>query len=126
MEELLARVRVALRRGASDRMQQPLITTGDLTVDVERRRVTLEGAGLHLTPTEYELLKYLALHAGKVLTHTMILRAVWGPDYVHDTHVLRTCISQLRTKLKDRRPEPRFIATEPGVGYRFLLPDQDS
>jgi two-component system KDP operon response regulator KdpE len=66
------------------------------------------------------LLKYLALHAGKVLTHGMILREVWGAEYAHDTHVLRTCVNQLRAKLDDDPAEPRFIGTDPGVGYRFV------
>ena len=78
MDELLARVRVALRRGAAGRAQHPLIEADGLTIDVEKRRVELDGAEVHLTPTEYSLLKYLAMNAGKVLTHPMILRAVWG------------------------------------------------
>jgi two-component system KDP operon response regulator KdpE len=126
MGELLARVRVALRRGAADRVQQPAITTGGLAIDLERRRVTLDGAEVHLTPTEYSLLKYLALHAGKVLTHGMILREVWGAEYAGDTHVLRTCVNQLRSKLDDDAAAPRFIATDPGVGYRFLALDGES
>ncbi len=120
MEELLARIRVALRRGASDRLQQPLISAGGLVIDIERRAVTLEGRELHLTPTEYGLLRYLAMNAGKVLTHTMILREVWGAGYGDDTHVLRTCVNQLRAKLDDEPTSPRFIATDPGVGYRFV------
>lgn len=120
MEELLARIRVALRRGASDRLQQPVISAGGLVIDIERRAVTLEGRELHLTPTEYGLLRYLAMNAGKVLTHTMILREVWGAGYGNDTHVLRTCVNQLRAKLDDEATSPRFIATDPGVGYRFI------
>jgi two-component system KDP operon response regulator KdpE len=120
MDELLARVRVALRRGAFDRAQQPRLTVDGLVIDLERRVVTLDGRELHLTPTEYSLLKYLAIHAGKVLTHVMILREVWGAEYAADTHVLRTCVNQLRSKLDDDAAAPRFIATDPGVGYRFL------
>jgi two-component system KDP operon response regulator KdpE len=120
MEELLARIRVALRRGASDRVQQPVISAGGLVIDIERRAVTLDGKELHLTPTEYGLLRYLAMNAGKVLTHTMILREVWGTGYGGDTHVLRTCVNQLRSKLGDEAAAPRFIATDPGVGYRFV------
>jgi len=126
MDELLARVRVALRRGASDRLQQPVIRRAGLTIDLERRLVTLDGRDVHLTPTEYSLLKYLALHAGKVLTHGMILREVWGGEYASDTHVLRTCVNQLRSKLGDDPAAPQFIATDPGVGYRFLLPEAQS
>jgi two-component system, OmpR family, KDP operon response regulator KdpE len=123
MDELLARVRVALRRGAADRMQQPVIRVGELAIDLERRLVTRNGDEVHLTPTEYTLLKYLGTHAGKVLTHPMILRAVWGDEYSHDTGVLRTTINQLRTKLGDDPAAARFIRTDPGVGYRFADPD---
>jgi two-component system KDP operon response regulator KdpE len=120
MDELLARIRVALRRGASDRAQQPVIATGGLLIDLERRSITLDGEAVRLTPTEYSLLKYLALNAGKVLTHGMILREVWGAEYAEDTHVLRTCVNQLRAKLGDNPAAPRFIRTDPGVGYRFI------
>jgi two-component system KDP operon response regulator KdpE len=120
MDELLARIRVALRRGASDREQSPMISTGGLAIALERRVVTLDGSEVRLTPTEYSLLKYLAMNAGKVLTHAMILREVWGAEYADDTHVLRTCVNQLRTKLSDDAAGPRFIRTDPGVGYRFI------
>lgn len=126
MDELLARVRVALRRGASDRTQQPTIAAGGLVVDVERRMVTLDGQEVRLTPTEYSLLKYLATNAGKVLTHGMILREVWGAEYAQDTQVLRTCINQVRSKLHDDAAAPRFIRTDPAVGYRFLLAEPQS
>jgi two-component system KDP operon response regulator KdpE len=76
-----------------------------------------------LTPTEYSLLKYLATNAGKVLTHPMILRAVWGAEY-EDTAVLRTCVNQLRAKLEEDAANPRYIRTEPRIGYRFLVSDQ--
>jgi two-component system KDP operon response regulator KdpE len=120
MDELLARIRVALRRGASDRTQQPVISLAGLVIDLERRAVSLDGEEVRLTPTEYSLLKYLTTNAGKVLTHAMILREVWGAEYADDTHVLRTCINQLRSKLGDDPASPRFIRTDPGVGYRFL------
>ena len=123
MGELLARVRVALRRGASDRRQQPVVRIANLSLDIERRIVTLDAQEVRLTPTEYDLLKYLVTNAGKVLTHPMILRAVWGPEYADDTHVLRTYINQLRTKLGDDPAQPRFIRTETGVGYRFVEAD---
>jgi two-component system KDP operon response regulator KdpE len=126
MDELLARVRVALRRGATDRTQQAVVSAGGLTIDFERRVVTLDGREVHLTPNEYSLLKYLALNAGKVLTHAMILREVWGAEYVDDTHVLRTCVNQLRAKLGDDPAAPRFIRTDPGVGYRFVTPEGES
>jgi two-component system KDP operon response regulator KdpE len=123
MDELLARVRVAMRRGAADRAQQGLIQVGELSIELEKRRVALDGTDVHLTPTEYELLKYLSTHAGKVLTHPMILRAVWGDEYAEDVQNLRTHINQLRSKLGDPAMSPRFIRTEPGVGYRFAEPE---
>jgi two-component system, OmpR family, KDP operon response regulator KdpE len=126
MDELLARVRVAIRRGATDREQQPVLHAGNLSIDIQRRVVNLDGSEVHLTPTEYSLLKYLALNAGRVLTHTMILREVWGADYADDTHVLRTCVNQLRAKLGDDPAAPRYIRTDPGVGYRFAAPGSES
>ena len=83
------------------------------------RVVRVDGDEVRLTPTEFSLLKHLAVNAGRVLTHPMILGAVWGPEYVSDTQLLRTYINQLRTKLRDDRDAPRFIRTDPGVGYRF-------
>jgi two-component system KDP operon response regulator KdpE len=124
MDELFARIRVALRHGSSLRASEPVIEAGDLRMDLERRRVTVRGEEIHLTPTEYSLLKYLAVHAGKVLTHPMILRSVWGPEYADDTALLRTFITQLREKL-DANNGNRYIGTEPRVGYRLLLPDEE-
>jgi two-component system KDP operon response regulator KdpE len=123
MNELLARVRVALRRGATDRAQQPRIEIGDLAIDLERRAVSRAGEGLHLTPTEYSLLRFLALNSGKLLTHAMILREVWGSEYAGDTHVLRTCMSQLRAKLREDPAQPKLIKTDPGIGYRLEPPE---
>jgi two-component system KDP operon response regulator KdpE len=123
IDELLARVRVALRHGSSLRVGQAVIEAGDLRIDLEARAVSLGGQEVNLTPTEYSLLKYLATNAGKVLTHPMILRAVWGAGYA-DTAVLRTCVNQLRAKLGDDPAVPRFVRTEPRVGYRFLLPTE--
>lgn len=122
MDELLARIRVALRRGNADRAQASVIKTGDLRIDLERRDVRLHDARVHLTPTEYSLLKYLATNTGRVLTHPMILAAVWGPEYASDVQLLRTFINQLRAKLGDDRDTPRYIYTDPGVGYRFAPP----
>lgn len=124
IDELLARVRVAVRRGSSDRAQSSVIRFDGLEIDLERRSVRVDGVEVHLTPTEYTLLKYLATNAGKVLTHPMILGAVWGPEYATDTQLLRTYINQLRTKLRDGRDAGRFIRTDPGVGYRFAEPSQ--
>jgi two-component system, OmpR family, KDP operon response regulator KdpE len=125
MDELLARIRVALRHGSSLRAGQPLIEAGDLRIDIERRLVTLRGRGVHLTPTEYALLKYLATNAGKVLTHPMILRSVWGQEYADDTALLRTYITQLRAKLDSEGDHQDYIRTEPRVGYRFLTPGEE-
>jgi two-component system KDP operon response regulator KdpE len=119
-DELLARIRVVLRRGSSDRGQQSVIRTGDLEIDLERRLVRVDGDEIHLTPTEYGLLKYLATNAGKILTHPMLLRAVWGPEYTADSQLLRTYINQLRAKLQDDPVSSRYIRTDPGVGYRFV------
>jgi two-component system KDP operon response regulator KdpE len=122
MDELLARLRVALRHGSSMRTSHPIIEAGSLRVDLEHRRVSRDGTEISLTPTEYGLLKYLATNAGKVLTHPMILRAVWGAEY-EDTGVLRTCISELRAKIEADASHPRYLITEPRVGYRFVIPD---
>jgi two-component system KDP operon response regulator KdpE len=118
-DELLARVRVALRRGSAKLRQHEALAFDGLTVDLERRRVTCGEAEVHLTPTEYSLLKYMASNAGKVLTHPMILRAVWGAEYGSDTQLLRTYVNQLRGKLGEG-----YIRTEPGVGYRFAEPTE--
>lgn len=124
VDEMLARVRVALRHGSSLRASQPVIEVGELRVDLEKRHVTLSGEEVSLTPTEYSLLKYLATNRGKVLTHAMILRAVWGSEY-EDSAVLRTYVNQLRTKLRDDAAAPRYIRTEARVGYRFDPPNHD-
>jgi DNA-binding response OmpR family regulator len=102
-----------------------VLEAGDLSIDVDARTVRVAGREVHLTPTEYALLKYLAQHAGKVLTHPMILRSVWGDDYAGDTHVLRTCVNQLRAKLGDNSAAPRYIRTDPGVGYRFIAAEDE-
>ena len=115
--ELLARIRVALRHAAGT--DAPALTFDDLRLDLARRQVFLGDQEIHLTPTEYDLLKLLATHAGKVLTHTQILREVWGTAYERDTQTLRVFVAQLRRKLNDDPANPRFILTEPGVGYRF-------
>lgn len=119
MGELLARIRVALRRSAKAE-EGPVLTFGDLTVDLARRLVLLKGNELKLTPTEYEILKHLALHAGRVVTHRQLLRAVWGPNFQEETHYLRVYVGQLRRKIEHNPTQPSFIMTEPGVGYRFM------
>jgi two-component system, OmpR family, KDP operon response regulator KdpE len=118
--ELLARIRVALRHVAhSAGADDPVLTFDDLRLDLARRQVYLGDQEVHLTPTEYDLLKLLATHAGKVLTHTQLLREVWGVASERDTQTLRVFVGQLRRKLNDDPARPRFILTEPGVGYRF-------
>jgi two-component system KDP operon response regulator KdpE len=127
MGELLARIRVALRHaahtagggvGGDARFQ-----VEGLTVDFERRRVTMDGAEVRLTPTEYEVLKYLAMNAGKVVTHRTLLHAVWGPQYESEAHYLRVFVGQLRRKLEPDPSRPRYVLTEPGIGYRLRTPD---
>jgi two-component system KDP operon response regulator KdpE len=126
MSELIARIRVALRHvaeraGGSGRAAR--FQTGSLTIDFERRLVTIDGAEVHLTPTEYEVLKYLATNAGKVITHRTLLRAVWGPHYEDETQYLRVFIGHLRRKIEPDPARPRYLVTDPGVGYRLLTSD---
>jgi two-component system KDP operon response regulator KdpE len=122
MNELLARIRVALRHAArKDAAEEPVLTFGDLQIDRARRLVTLRGQEVRLTPTEYDLLRVLAGHAGKVLTHRMLLRNVWGPTYEQDVPTLRVFINQLRRKIEANPAQPAYILTEPGIGYRFSL-----
>lgn len=116
--ELLARIRAALRRSLRE-AAEPVFRTNGLEVDLTKRRVTIDGEELQLTPTEYELLRLLVTHAGKVLTHSMILRKIWGVAYMEQPHVLRVNISNLRRKIEKDPSRPRHILTEPGVGYRL-------
>jgi two-component system KDP operon response regulator KdpE len=119
MEELVARLRTALRHRFQEKGEEPVFCTGDLTVDLVRRRVILAGSEVKLSPTEYAMLQLLVAHAGKVLTHQQILRAVWGN--AEDVQYLRVYVRQLRRKLEADPERPRFILTEPGVGYRLQL-----
>jgi two-component system KDP operon response regulator KdpE len=125
MGELLARMRVALRRAASPDAS-PIFKTGELTVDLARRLVTVGDREVQLTPTEYDLLRVLVSHAGKVLTHGQLLRQVWGVAYQKETHLLRVNMSNLRHKLEPDASRPKFIVTEPGVGYRLRDPDESA
>lgn len=118
--ELLARMRVALRR-ATQPQAEPIFRVGDLTVDLARRVVTRSGEEVSLTPTEYDLLRVLVQNAGKVLTHNYLLRQVWGVGYEGELHLLRVNISNLRRKIEPVPGRPRYIVTEPGVGYRLRL-----
>ncbi|MFA5384971.1 MAG: response regulator [Eubacteriales bacterium] len=119
MGELLARIRAALRHAAGTE-DEPVLVFDDLTIDLARRYVTVNSREIRITPTEYELLKILALNAGKVLTHRHLIRAVWKMTYEYDTHSLRVYIGQLRRKIESDPSYPRHIITEPGVGYRLL------
>lgn len=118
--ELMARMRVARRRTAAGADGESVIVCGDLSVDLGLRKVTVGGREIHLTPTEYDILKVLAQHAGRVLTHKQLLKAVWGTAYNEDTHYIRVYIGQLRRKLEENPARPRYIVTESGVGYRLL------
>jgi len=125
MSELIARIRVALRHaaqsaGASEAAATAAVArVGDLELDLERRLVSFAGQPVHLTPTEYEVLKYLAANRGRVVTHRMLLHAVWGPSYEAEAHYLRVFINQLRRKIEPDPSRPRYLITEPGVGYRL-------
>jgi two-component system KDP operon response regulator KdpE len=116
--ELLARIRAALRRSLQQ-VPEPVYRIEELEVDLTRRRVTAHGEEVQLTPTEYELLRLLVTHAGKVLTHSQILKQIWGVAYMEQPHVLRVNISNLRRKIEKDPSRPRYILTEPGVGYRL-------
>lgn len=119
MAELLARIRAALRHRLRAEVEQPVFQSGDLIVDLSRRKVTVGGHDVKLTPKEYDLLRTLVTHAGRVLTHQQLLRVVWGPGAASDTHYLRVYIGQLRQKIEADPAQPRHIVTEPGVGYRL-------
>lgn len=121
VNELLARMRVALRHAAlgAAAASSPVMDVGPLHIDQARREVTVEGREVHLTPIEYRLLVLLARNAGKVLTHRQILKEVWGPPYVNETHYLRVFMTQLRRKIEADSARPRLLVTEPGVGYRM-------
>jgi two-component system KDP operon response regulator KdpE len=118
-EELVARIRAVLRRQADVTSGEPVIHAGDLEVDLAHRAVSVGGKPVRLTPTEYELLRYLALHAGKPVTHTTLLRHVWGDYAVGDKYNTRYVVAQIRKKLGDDSSNPRYIINEPGVGYRL-------
>jgi two-component system KDP operon response regulator KdpE len=123
--ELMARIRVARRhrdRGIQARVD-PVIGIDGLTIDLDKRVVLSNDSEVHLTPNEYKLLAVLMKNAGKVLTHRQLLKEVWGPSYASQTHYLRVYMAQLRHKLERDPTQPRYLLTEPGVGYRFKLGD---
>jgi two-component system KDP operon response regulator KdpE len=123
MAELLARVRALLRDRPRANEDQAVHRIGEFELDVARHRVTLGGRALKLSPREFELLHLLVTHAGRVVTHKQLLREIWGRVHESDTQYLRVYVSQLRDKLGDDPARPRFIANEPGIGYRFIAPD---
>jgi two-component system, OmpR family, KDP operon response regulator KdpE len=120
-EELMARVRAALRRAAPSEAPPPFLGP-DLKIDFEKRSVVVKGQPVRLTPKEFELLRHLVANQGKVLSHRRLLQAVWGPDYGDETEYLRVFINQLRKKIEPEPGRPRYIHTEPWVGYRFQGP----
>jgi two-component system KDP operon response regulator KdpE len=120
VNELLARVRAALRRTYTDEQSEaPLIDVGDFHIDIPGRRVEVRNQEVRLTPKEFDVLVYLAKHPDKVITHRALLAAVWGPNSLEQTEYLRVCIGHLRKKLERDETVPRYIVTEPWVGYRF-------
>ena len=123
IEELLARIRVALRRSAAPAVDAPVFTAGDLEVDLSKRLVKRRGQIVKLTRTEYELLAYLVSNCGKIFTHAELLHNVWGPEYGKEREYVRVFIGQLRRKIEDDPSNPRFIVTEARIGYRFVKPE---
>jgi two-component system KDP operon response regulator KdpE len=117
--ELLARLRVALRHAAAGESGEPTFTVGDLTVDQIKRQVRVDGREVHLTPIEYRLLTLLVRHSGRVVSQRQLLKEVWGPGQTEQTHYLRVYMGTLRRKLEKDPARPRYLLTEPGVGYRL-------
>jgi two-component system KDP operon response regulator KdpE len=118
MDELLARLRAAVRR-ASPAPEAPVVVTRDFTVDLADKRVTRDGQDVRLTPTEWQLLEVLVRHAGRLVTQRQLLAEVWGPSYQNEAHYLRVYVANLRRKLEPDPSVPRYLLTEPGIGYRF-------
>jgi two-component system KDP operon response regulator KdpE len=124
MDELLARMRAVLRRFGRGEDERPVVRVGELEVDLPRRLVTRAGKPLHLTPTEFALLEQFVTNPGKLLTHRLLLRRVWGDAYEQESHYLRVYVAGLRKKLERDPSSPALILTEPGVGYRWNAPDR--
>jgi two-component system, OmpR family, KDP operon response regulator KdpE len=124
MSELMARMRAALRHRLQAETRDPVFCSGALVVDLVRRLVTVAGREIKLTPKQYDLLRVLVAHAGKVLTHQQLLRQVWGPGYSEESQYLRVYVGQLRQKIEPDPTRPSYILTEPGVGYRLRDADE--
>jgi len=122
MDELLARLRAALRR-ANPAQDVSTVRTPDFTIDLLDKTVTVASAEVRLTPTEWQIVELLVRHRGRLVSQTQLLRDVWGPEYHHETHYLRVYMSQLRRKLEPDPAHPRYFITEPGMGYRLILDD---
>lgn len=120
MVELMARVRVAQRHALPDTQEEEIFEIKQLRVDLARRLVTVNGEVVKLSPTEYALLRLMIQHAGQVLTHRQILREVWGPEYINETHYLRVYFAQLRQKIEANPALPEILLTESGIGYRLI------
>jgi len=121
IDELLARLRAVLRRTSPS--GEPVITIGELVVDLQKRAVSIAGKPVHLTPHQYELLRLFALNEGKLLIHRKLLQEVWGPGYANAANLLHVNVSQLRRKIEPDRARPRYLLTEAGAGYRLVNPD---
>jgi two-component system KDP operon response regulator KdpE len=118
-EELTARIRAVLRRRDVGDGADPVVRVGPVAIDLAARRVTRDGADVHLTPIEFDLLRVLAVHRGKLVTHRALLREVWGPGYGDETHYLRVHVAHIRRKLEDDPARPQIVLTDAGVGYRL-------
>jgi two-component system KDP operon response regulator KdpE len=120
-EELLARLRAVMRRGTEEG-SEPKVSVGDLVIDLAGRSVSRNGDEVHLTPIEFDLLRVLATHRGKLVTQRQLLHEVWGPGYEDETHYLRVHFAHIRSKLEPEPSQPRYVITEPGIGYRLREP----
>jgi two-component system KDP operon response regulator KdpE len=123
-DELLARLRAVLRRATPS--AEPILTIGELEIDLERREVAMSGRSVSLTPIEYDLLRLLAENEGKLLTHPMILRAIWGPAYQEESNYLHVHVSHLRRKIEPDPARPRYLLNQAGVGYRLVDPQESA
>jgi two-component system KDP operon response regulator KdpE len=126
MQELLARIRAALRRAPTSPEGGPhTFVSPDLEIDFDARNVQVKGKGVHLTPKEFELLRYLVSQGGKPVPHRQLLQAVWGPDYGDESDYLRVFVNHLRKKIESNPSKPKYVLTEPWVGYRFASPEKE-